>query len=778
MNPPSLPNLTAAAAWAISAVLPAKAQPPAYELPPACVCQRTTAPIIIDGRADEADWRAAIPLQPLRDIEGTGIPDRTCIRLLWDDSCLYVHATMQEEHVWASQREHDSVIYQDPDFEVFIDPDGDGCNYLELEVNALGTTWDLFLPSPYRSNGGTVLHDWDMKGLRHAVHIDGTLNDPSDTDCSWSVEIAIPWRCIWSHGELPRRDSPPPAGTTLRMNFSRVGWQVHPDPDSPCGYSKDTNDQGHPLPESNHVWAPTGEVNIHLPEYWGRVILSHRPAGIWEAPAVEPDDALRLGLFAVYRAQLAYRERMGHFAANDAEWQQALQQAGCELPPGAAIGFSDAAAFLLRARSPYTGRTWYLNQDGRLHSTPATHYRPTVCLWVHGEQDKDDTELWASRFTGYADAGIDTVIIDGAPETIAAHAALAQEAGLRVFAWCWVLNRPGDEEALRHPDWYAVSRTGKSCFAEADRPYVPYYQFLCPNHPDVRRHLRQKAEELATLPGISGVQLDYMRLPDVILPRGLWSRYGLDMTRELPPYDFCYCTRCRDLFTARYGRAPANDPATDTDWREFRLASIAELANELADTIRRHHRLAACAVFPTPEIATRLVRQDWSRFRLDLALPMLYHSFYAEPVTWISTSAAEASIQTEERIPQIPGLHLPDISPQELPGLLDKLIQNGATGIGLFSAEELTPDHLDALRHWRKTSTKKNKTRPPNSLRFRTHPDSAHFIPSSSPSIGLLLQKNGLESSYPPMLLLQNSRFFSYRHLSSHFQSIPYHTAS
>lgn len=710
MNLSSLTNLTAAVALSLSASFPAKALPPAYELPPACVCQRATAPITIDGKADEADWQAAIPLQPLRDIEGSGIPDRTRIRLLWDDSCLYVHATMLEEHVWATQKEHDSVIYQDPDFEVFIDPDGDGCNYLELEINALATTWDLFLPAPYRSNGGTVLHDWDMKGLRRAVHIDGTLNDPTDTDRSWSVEIAIPWRCIWNHGGLPRRDTPPPAGTTLRMNFSRVGWQVHPDAGSPCGYSKMTDAQGQVLPESNHVWAPTGEVNIHMPEYWGRVILSQRPAGTWEAPPEEADEALRLGLYAVYRAQLAYRKRTGHFASRDEEWSQALHQADCELPPYTTICHTDTSTFLLRARSPHTGRTWYLTQEGRLSSTAATHHLPSLYLWVHGEQDKEDTELWASRFTDYAASGIDTVIIDGSPETIAAHTTLAQEAGLRVFAWCWTLNRPGDEEALQHPDWYAVSRTGRSCHTEAHRPYVPYYQFLCPNHPDVRRHLRQKAEQLATLPGISGVQLDYMRLPDVILPRGLWAQYGLDMTCEQPAYDFCYCERCRQLFTERYGRAPADDPTADPDWREFRLASIAALANELADTVRRHHRMAACAVFPTPELATRLVRQDWSRFRLDLALPMLYHSFYAEPATWISKSAAEASIQTEERIPLIPGLHLPDIPPQELPSLLDKLIRNGATGIALFSAEELTPDHLDTLRHWRETSTpKQNK---------------------------------------------------------------------
>lgn len=442
-----------------------------------------------------------------------------------------------------------------------------------------------------------------------------------------------------------------------------------------------------------------------MPEHWGRVVLSQRPAGEWEATEAEPDETIRLGLFAVYQAQLAYREKTGHFASGDDAWQRALQQADCELPPDTHIAFSERTTFLLRARSPRTGRTWYLNHEGKLYNTPATHHRPTIYLWVHGERDQDDTELWASRFSDYAAAGIDTVIIDGTPETIATQAALAQEASLEVFAWYWAPNRPGDDEAQCHPDWYAVNRHGQSCHTEANRPYVPYYQCLCPNHPDVRRHLIRQAEQLATLPGISGVQLDYMRLPDVILPRGLWEQYGPNMNSEQPPYDYCYCERCLNLFAACYGRLPAQDPTTDNDWRDFRLSSIANLANELTDTIRRHHRRAACAVFPTPELASRLVRQDWSRFRLDLALPMLYHRFYAEPVTWIGKATSEAALQTKKRIPLAPGLHLPDIPPQQLPAILESLTQNGATGIALFSAEELTPDHLVALRHWLGTHT-------------------------------------------------------------------------
>ncbi len=57
---------------------------------------------------------------------------------------------MEEPRPWAELTLHDSVIYKENDFEVFIDPDGDNHNYYEIEINALGTVWDLFLAKPYR----------------------------------------------------------------------------------------------------------------------------------------------------------------------------------------------------------------------------------------------------------------------------------------------------------------------------------------------------------------------------------------------------------------------------------------------------------------------------------------------------------------------------------------------------------------------------------------------------------------------------------------------------
>ena len=71
--------------------------------------------------------------------------------MLWDDKYLYIGAEMEEPHVWATLTKHDSVIFHDNDFELFVDPDGDNHNTTEFEMNALNTAGTCSWPSPTRT---------------------------------------------------------------------------------------------------------------------------------------------------------------------------------------------------------------------------------------------------------------------------------------------------------------------------------------------------------------------------------------------------------------------------------------------------------------------------------------------------------------------------------------------------------------------------------------------------------------------------------------------------
>ena len=227
-------------------------------------CHRAGGPIQIDGRIDEAAWAKAPWTDWFVDIQGSAKPKprfRTRAKMLWDDEYLYVAAELEEPHVWATLTEHDSVIFRDNDFEVFLNPSGDGRNYFEFEINALNTGWDLFLPKPYRE-GGKADNSWEIPGLRTAVFVKGTLNDSRDRDHGWTLEIAFPWPAFASRAAVAR----PKAGDEWRINFSRVQWRTIV---SDGKYVKIPG-----LKEDNWVWSPQGVINMHVPDRWGFVRFS------------------------------------------------------------------------------------------------------------------------------------------------------------------------------------------------------------------------------------------------------------------------------------------------------------------------------------------------------------------------------------------------------------------------------------------------------------------------------------------------------------------------
>jgi len=224
-------------------------------------CNRATSPIRIDGNLDDLAWRNAAWTDDFVDIQGAGHPKpryRTRVKMLWDDRYFYIAAELEEPHVWATLTEHDSVIFHDNDFEVFLNPSGDSRNYFEFEMNALNTGWDLFLDKPYRQDGKAD-NSWEIPGLLTAVHVDGTLNDPRDRDKGWSVELALPWSAFVERSGKGR----PREGEEWRMSFSRVEWQVRV---VNGRYEKIAG-----LAEDNWVWSPQGVVNMHVPERWGVV---------------------------------------------------------------------------------------------------------------------------------------------------------------------------------------------------------------------------------------------------------------------------------------------------------------------------------------------------------------------------------------------------------------------------------------------------------------------------------------------------------------------------
>ena len=238
-------------------------------LPKHYIVNKINDQINIDGRDDELAWNNAIYTDDFIDIEGSKTPSqKTNVKMLWDEKFLYVFAKLYENHIWGDITKRDEVIYYNNDFEVFINPNDDVFSYGEIEINALGTEWDLFLNRPYRLKGKAD-SSWDINGLKSAVDISGTLNDPNDLDDYWTVEIAIPLKEI-EKLNTSGKDEKVISGDVWRINFSRVNWDFEIN----NGIYSRKKENGKYLPEYNWVWSPQGIINMHVPENWGYLVFS------------------------------------------------------------------------------------------------------------------------------------------------------------------------------------------------------------------------------------------------------------------------------------------------------------------------------------------------------------------------------------------------------------------------------------------------------------------------------------------------------------------------
>jgi len=54
-------------------------------------------------------------------------------------------------------------------------------NYIEVEINPLGTVMDLTLTKAFK-DGGSANLEWKFEGIKVGIGVDGTLNDKSDKD--------------------------------------------------------------------------------------------------------------------------------------------------------------------------------------------------------------------------------------------------------------------------------------------------------------------------------------------------------------------------------------------------------------------------------------------------------------------------------------------------------------------------------------------------------------------------------------------------------------------
>ena len=209
---------------------------------------RVTSEIKIDGIINDDEWSGAKRTEPFGFTwldEGDGPRQPTTAKLLWDDDHLYVAFQCEDNDVLATRVERDSDVYRDDCVEIFASPRYDSPeSYFNLEINARGTVLDN-----YRPNG--ISHKqhsrWNPDEVRIATNVNGTINDPTDEDKGWSVEVAIPFRLF----KTAVKEHQPRMGDRWRLNLHRLEENMR----------------------LKSQWSPgdRNKSSFHMPEYFGSI---------------------------------------------------------------------------------------------------------------------------------------------------------------------------------------------------------------------------------------------------------------------------------------------------------------------------------------------------------------------------------------------------------------------------------------------------------------------------------------------------------------------------
>lgn len=219
--------------------------------------------IQIDGKLNEAGWLNAETTENfVIYTDGSSPKFKTSAKMLWDEQYLYVAFIMKDEDVWGKTTEWkvgDPCLCKEEVAEVFIDPDGDGLNYIEVEINPLKAVMDLTLDKEFKKGGKGNL-EWSLTGLKVGVWVDGTLNDKNDIDKQWICELAFPFKEMAFCA--PGQNFPPKSGDSWRLNL----------------YRYDYGRTAEKLTELT-AWNQTDkERGFHAPNRFGRLIFSDKKA--------------------------------------------------------------------------------------------------------------------------------------------------------------------------------------------------------------------------------------------------------------------------------------------------------------------------------------------------------------------------------------------------------------------------------------------------------------------------------------------------------------------
>lgn len=213
---------------------------------PSYTVVRSSAAVNALLEASEAEW------EPAETIEFGPDPWTTRFRAVWTPAHLCLRFDVADRNPWHTMTSRDDRLWNEEVVEIFLDLDGAGHHYAELEISPANVVCDL-----------VVLRPWPDLESDPSWHIDAldTRVFPFRAEeagpSGWSAVAAIPWAGLRT---LPVSASlPPREGDHWRFNVFRI-----------------KRPHGPTRPNDNVVlaaWSATGGPSFHVPAAFGEMVF-------------------------------------------------------------------------------------------------------------------------------------------------------------------------------------------------------------------------------------------------------------------------------------------------------------------------------------------------------------------------------------------------------------------------------------------------------------------------------------------------------------------------
>ncbi len=154
---------------------------------------KTTEIMVIDGKMDEAVWKKAESksLDYFYRVDESSDAQNSVFKMVWDEQNIYVFYEFEDKFLTARETNPDGEPYNDDCAELFIIPAPDSLDsHIGFEVNIYKATNDFVYFNNYYQDKPYVFKAFNPDHQAETTY-NGTLNDNSDEDIGWTLELAI-----------------------------------------------------------------------------------------------------------------------------------------------------------------------------------------------------------------------------------------------------------------------------------------------------------------------------------------------------------------------------------------------------------------------------------------------------------------------------------------------------------------------------------------------------------------------------------------------------------